>query len=201
MWRHPILLFFVSIYVAWGSWHWFTNRPIHVSDGVLVAAEPQQTLIPDGEKILHGRWTLTVRATYRITARVLGRETYNFDALSDLIPQDIALGWGPMSDSRVLRSIDMSQENRFFNWRTSAKTLVAIPVIITHAANTHVIPANASIARQLLHLRPGEVVTLSGELVDATRTDGRWIKTSLVRDDTGAGACEVMWVTDVDISS
>jgi hypothetical protein len=197
MWRHPILHFLLAIYVAWGAWHWFTNRPIHAADGVLVAEEPQQTLVANGEKIQRGRWTLTVRATYRITARVLGRETYNFDGLSDLIPQDIALGWGPMSDSRVLRSIDMSQENRFFNWRTSAKTLVPMPVIITHAANTHVIPANPSIARQLLRLRPGEVVTLTGELVDAKREDGRWINTSLVRDDTGAGACEVMWVTDV----
>jgi hypothetical protein len=33
--------------------------------------------------------------------------------------------------------------------------------------------------------------------VDAVRNDGRWIKTSMVRTDTGAGACEVMLVTDV----
>ena len=197
MWRHPILVFFMALYVGWGAWHWFSNRSVHEPDGVLVADEPQQTLVENGEQIRKGHWTLTVRATYRITARVLGRETYNFDALSDLIPQDVALGWGPMSDSRVLRSLEMSQENRFFNWRTSAKTVIPMPAIITHAANTHVIPSTPSIARQLLRLRPGEVVTLTGELVDAKRDDGRWIKTSLVRDDTGAGACEVMWVTDV----
>ncbi len=200
MLRHPIFIFFMASYVIWGGWHWFSNRPMHPPDGVLVAEDPQQTLVATGEQIQRGRWTLTVRATYRITARVLGRETYNFDALSDLIPQDIALGWGPMSDSRVLRSIEMSQKNRFFNWRTSAKTLVPMAVIITHAANTHVIPADSVIAKQLLHLRPGEVVTLTGDLVDAQRNDGRWIKTSLVRDDTGAGACEVMWVTDVSSS-
>jgi hypothetical protein len=197
MWRHPILLFFMALYVVWGGWHWFSNRAVHEPDGVLVADEPQQMLVANGEQIRQGHWTLTVRATYRITARVLGRETYNFDALSDLIPQDVALGWGPMSDSRVLRSLEMSQENRFFNWRTSAKTLIPMPVIINHAANTHVIPSTPFIARQLLRLRPGEVVTLTGELVDAKRDDGRWINTSLVRTDTGAGACEVMWVTDV----
>lgn len=197
MWRHPILLFFLTLYVGWGAWHWFSNRPLRVPDGVLVADEPQQTLVANGEKIQSGRWTLTVRATYRITARVLGRETYNFDAMSDLVPQDIALGWGPMSDSRVLRSLEMSQENRFFNWRISARTLIPMPVIVTHAANTHVIPATSAIARQLLRLRPGEVVTLSGDLVDAKRDDGRWVNTSLTREDTGAGACEVMWVTDV----
>jgi hypothetical protein len=38
---------------------------------------------------------------------------------------------------------------------------------------------------------------LEGELVDAARSDGGAIKTSLVRNDTGAGACEVMLVSDV----
>jgi hypothetical protein len=195
--RHPILCFVAAIYVVWGAWHWLSNRPIRTADGILAPEEPQQQLVENGRRFQRGHWTLTVRATYRITARVLGRETYNFDALSDLIPQDIAVGWGPMSDSRVLQSLELSQENRFFYWRTTPKTLVPPQTIITHAANTHVIPASSAIARQLLRLRPGEVVTLSGELVDATRSDGRWIKTSLVRDDTGAGACEVMWVTEV----
>jgi hypothetical protein len=111
--QHPILLFFLALYVGWGGWHWLSNRAVRAPDGVLAAAEPQQLLVASGETIRRGRWTLTVRATYRITARVLGRETYNFDALSDLIPQDIALGWGPMSDNRVLHSMEMSQENRF----------------------------------------------------------------------------------------
>jgi hypothetical protein len=48
-----------------------------------------------------------------------------------------------------------------------------------------------------LDLRPSEVVTLRGELVDGLRNDGRWIKTSLVRDDSGPGACEVLLVTDI----
>jgi hypothetical protein len=35
-------------------------------------------------------------------------------------------------------------------------------------------------------------------LVDGVRNDGSWIKTSLVRNDTGAGACEVMLVSEVE---
>jgi hypothetical protein len=197
MWRHPILKVILAGYIAWGAWHWYTNRPIHEPDGVLAQEEPRQTDLPNGEKLQMGHWTLTVRATYQVTARVLGREVYHFDALSDLIPEDLALGWGPMSDSRVLRTIEISQSNRFYYWRASAATTIGRDVIIAHSANTHVIPQNSLIARQLARLRPGEVVTLSGELVDGVRNDGRWIHTSLVRTDTGAGACEVMLVTDV----
>jgi hypothetical protein len=64
-----------------------------------------------------------------------------------------------------------------------------------------VIPRDALVARQLKRLRPGEVVTLTGDLVDGVRDDGAWINTSLVRTDTGAGACEVMLVSDVALLS
>jgi hypothetical protein len=138
-----------------------------------------------------------MRATYQLTARVLAREPYHFDAMSDLVPEDLALGWGPMSDNSVLRTIDISQSNRFYYWRASSATRLARETIISHSANTHVIPQTPAIARALARLRPGEVVTLSGDLVDAVRDDGRSLKTSLLRTDTGAGACEVMLVTDV----
>jgi hypothetical protein len=197
MWRHPILKVLLAGYIAWGAWHWFANRPVHEPDGVLAAEEPRQTNVSNGEKLQMGRWTLTVRATYQVTARVLAREPYHFDALADLIPEDLALGWGPMSDNRVLETLEISQSDRFYYWHATAATTIGRDVIISHSANTHVIPQNALIARLLARLRPGEVVTLSGELVDGERSDGRWIKTSLIRTDTGAGACEVMLVTDV----
>jgi hypothetical protein len=199
MWRHPILKLVLLAYVGWGGWNWFSDRPFRPPDGVLAAGDPQQTDVSSGDKVQVGRWTLTVRADYKITARVLGRERYHFDALSDLVPEDLALGWGPMSDNRVLRGIDISQSNRFYYWRVPARSPLPKESIITHSANTHVIPQNSLVGRQLSRLRPGQVVTLSGELVDGLRDDGRWIKTSLVRTDTGAGACEVLLVSDVTL--
>lgn len=197
MWRHPFLAIALLAYIGWGGWNWFTNRAYHPPDGVLADGEPAQTDAPGGEKVQVGRWTLTVRANYRITARILARERYHFDALSDLVPEDLALGWGPMSDNRILRTLEIYQAGRFYFWRASAHSSIQRDYVITHSANTHVIPQNAVIARQLARLRPGQVVTLSGELVDGLRDDGVWIKTSLTRNDTGAGACEVLLVSDV----
>lgn len=197
MWRHPMLAVALFAYIGWGGWNWFTNRPFHPPDGVLAVEDPLQTDVPGGEKVQVGRWTLTVRANYRITARILARERYRFDTLSDLVPEDLALGWGPMSDNRILRSLDITQSNRFYFWQAPARSPIPRDSIIKHSANTHVIPQNPLIARQLSRLRPGQVVTLSGELVDGTRDDGVWIKTSLTRNDTGAGACEVLLVSDL----
>ena len=195
--RNPVLVLPLAVWCLWGGWDWWVHRPMHPADGVLAAEEPRQNDVTAGARVRVGRWMLTVRADYVITARVLSRESYRFDPLSDLIPEDIALGWGPMSDNRVLRAMDISQSNRFYFWRAPRSTPIGKDAIITHSANTHVIPANRAVAQELARLRPGQVVTLSGELVDGVRDDGMSIKTSLVRYDTGAGACEVMLVDDV----
>jgi hypothetical protein len=196
MWRHPVLKVLLSLYVVWSAWNWFTHRPMRAPDGVLAAEDPHQTDVPNGATLQNGRWRLTIRAHYSITARILGRENYRFDALSGLIPEDLALGWGPMSDNRVLNAIDISQSNRFYYWHAD-RMPIARELIVSHSANTHVIPRDALIARELARLRPGQVATLSGELVDAVRDDGLRINTSLTRTDSGPGACEVLWVDDV----
>lgn len=185
--------------LVYGTWSRFADRPVHPADGELAAAEPHQWQVDSPQPVTLGRWTLTPRAHYEITARILGRENYRFDALSDLSAEDLALGWGPMSDNRVVDHVDISQSGRFYFWKTSPAAGLDPLVIATHSANTHIIANDGLVARQLASLRVGQVVHLQGDLVDGTREDGRWIRTSLVRTDTGAGACEVFLVRDVEI--
>lgn len=194
--RYPFLLLSAVLYFVWGGYHWLQDRPVYPADGVLAPQDPEQVELARGPVIEMGKWSLTPRATYRVTARILAKETYRFDALADLIPEDLALGWGPMSDNRVLKSIEITQSNRFYFWHAD---LMPIPRedIVSHSANTHVIPGNPLVANQLKRLRPGQVVTLTGELVDGRRSDGLYINTSMTRTDSGAGACEVMLVSDV----
>jgi len=71
-------------------------------------------------------------------------------------------------------------------------------VVIEHSANTHVIPADTSVARQLRGLRVGQVVHLRGYLVNGVRDDGAYINTSLTRSDSGPGSCEVVLVEQVE---
>ena len=197
MWRHPVVKGLLLLYIVWGGWAWFIDRPVSPPDGILAPDEPVQESPQAAETFQFGHWILTSRATYQITARILHVERYRFDRLAALIPEDFALGWGPMSDSRILKSMEITQSDRFYFWRSPADFPVARQIIVSHSANTHIIPENALIAKQLSRLRRGEVVTLTGLLVDGARDDGAWIKTSLVRTDTGAGACEVMLVRDL----
>jgi hypothetical protein len=195
----PILL---SALAAAGLWQGFSNwqlRPVHPADGPIAPDEPRQTDLETAPVTTLGRWRLTPRARYDITARILGREDYHFDTLSGLIPEDLALGWGPMSDNRVLQAFEITQGARFYSWRPKRTLPIPQRTVIEHSANTHVIPADAMVARQLRRLRVGQVVHLTGYLVNGVRDDGAYINTSLTRSDSGPGACEVMLVEAVEV--
>jgi len=196
--RHLIMIVVIvaGLHQGWQLW---TLRPVHPADGVIAREEPIQSEPRSATPIAHGRWTLTPRAHYDITARILRRENYTFDGIADLVPEDLALGWGAMSDSRILRVIEVDQGARFYSWRIRGEWPIPRQEIVEHSANVHVIPADASVKRALARLRMGQVVHLEGELVDGVRDDGATIQTSLTRTDSGAGACEVLYVEAADV--
>lgn len=178
--------------IAYGAYHHFSQRQVDIPAGALVKTLPQQTSAQTSAFTFKS-YTLTPMADFALQARVLAKEHYTFDRGADLAPVDLALGWGPMSDSQVLSQISISQSNRFYFWHVDA---FPIPrrAIETHSANMHMIPANAEIAAQLKSLRVGQTIQLQGYLVHANAADGFNWKSSLTREDTGAGACELVYI-------
>ncbi len=186
-----LALLALALWLGIDDWR---QREITQPAGVLASAEPSQR-DSKAAPIVVGDYTLTPRAEFSLKARVLASERYRFDALSSLIPRDLALGWGPMSDSSVLAQIDISQSGRFYFWKTRTATPpIALDVIAASSANMHLIPANRAVARVLDRARVGQLIELDGQLVDVRGNNGRQMSTSLTRSDTGAGACEIIYV-------
>ena len=196
-WRR-ILIIALAAMGLWQGYNAWQLRPLYPPDGPTAPDDPQQTDVGEEAVTTLGRWRLTPRARYDITARILSREDYHFDLLSDLIPEDLALGWGPMSDNRVLRAFEITQGARFYSWVPKQALPIPRQAVIEHSANTHVIPADVGVRRQLKRLRVGQVVHLTGFLVNAVRDDGAYINTSLTRNDSGPGSCEVVLVKGVE---
>jgi hypothetical protein len=172
------------------------HAPLPVIAGVMAAAAPEQVDLPHGPTLQQGNVTLATRAHFELTARVLSRKDYSWGADADLVPMDLALGWGRMSDSKVLADIDISQSSRFYYWRTN-KFPIPRREIETSSANMHMIPADAGVKSELEQVREGELVHIEGFLVDASRPDGWHWNTSMTRNDTGGGACELIYVERV----
>src|SRR4029079_2335322 len=101
---------------------------------------------------------------------------------------DLVLGWGRMSDSSVLDRLEITQSTRWYHWYASDP---AIPVreIERESANMHLIPADPAIAARLARVREGEVVALSGYLVNVLEPATGWdLSHSLARHHTRARA-------------
>lgn len=174
-----------------------SGRPIERAPGVLVETEPQQRLI-EAPAFAVGEFQLTPRASYDISARVLSIETYRMDDGAKLSPVDFAVGWGPMSDSAVLEHFRITQGARFFTLYPD-QAAIDLATALRGSANMHLIPASARIRDMLAKVRRGNVVRLDGFLVNVSGPNGYTWNSSLTRDDTGAGACELFYVESVEI--
>jgi hypothetical protein len=187
-----------ALLVGWGALHHWRPRDVIQPPGVLAPDAPHQVNLEDGATLRRDDISLATRAHIELTARVLSREDYAWDAEAVLSPTDLALGWGRMSDSAVLAGIDISQSGRFYYWRTKAWP-ISRREIEQSSANMHMIPADADVRGALKRVRKGQLVHIEGFLVDARRAGGWHWNTSLTRGDTGAGACELVYVESLEI--
>ncbi|HEX9081505.1 MAG TPA: hypothetical protein VF768_04445, partial [Holophagaceae bacterium] len=189
----------ITLAVLAGGYWWMNDRPVSPPPGVLVPEDPAQTAPESPDSWRFRKHRITPLAQFDIRARILSRERYWFDRAAELSPLDLALGWGPMSDTQVLQHITIRQSGRWYYWSSSSLPISA-GEIVSHSANMHMIPASDAVARRLLAARVGQIVHLEGDLVRADGPDQwHWIS-SLSRTDTGDGSCEVVWVTHAEVS-
>jgi len=175
------------------------HRSIPHPPGMIAPDDPVQENLSDAAsfEFKNGEYRIQPLALFDISARILSREDYNVDHMADLVPTDLALGWGPMSDSEMLSHFEISQSGRFFFWHTQVLPM-SREVIQSHAANMHLIPADGEVRAAIGRLRVGQIVHFTGKLVEVVGRDGWHARSSLTRDDTGAGACEIIWVERLD---
>jgi len=165
---------------------------------VLSGDPPLQSPVPsDFREIRLEPATLQPLAGFSVEARVLSREDYRMGRESDLSPTDLALGWGRMRDDAVIDRLDIDQSNRWYHYRWQGAPPIPAAEIVRSSANMHMIPADAATAKELGRVRIGDKVRIDGWLVEADAPDGwRW-RSSLTREDSGSGACEVVYVCSI----
>jgi hypothetical protein len=192
----PVKKFLVLAVLVAAGWFYF-HEPAAAWKGMPAARDPEPTTAGLPAPWHHGDYTITALARYQVTAVVLSRDRYRNDRGADLSPVDLALGWGPMSVAPVINDLAISQSGRWYEYRYPGEPPLEPRLIATHSANTHCLPADDAVRDRLLAVKRLELVTLAGYLVEVTAPDGYHWRSSLSRDDTGGGACEVFWITDL----
>lgn len=166
-----------------------------------VGAPPAFTTIIEGYT-----YTLTPRATYEIGGLVVSQ--HRGDALVNLYHKadpgnikDVCVVWGEDITNGSYQKVRYRSEEFtcYYSWSRP----LSPPFRPEKASNNHLIPADEAIAERIRAIRVGDQIRMRGLLVDYTVTrDGREIltrRTSLTRNDTGNGACEILYVTDLTV--
>ena len=173
-------------------------RPIPRAPGIITPAEPSQTALAQPVRFSKDGFTISALAGFEFQARVILKADYN-DFGARIAPVDLALGWGPMSDSSVLDALNVYQSDRFYFFEAKDQWPLPLENVGYYSANMHVIPANPTVERGLRGLKSGNIVHLRGFLVHVDGPDGFTWTSSLTRTDAGNGACELVWVESLEI--
>ncbi len=140
---------------------------------------------------------------YILSGRVLSKKRYTRGWNSKLSKYDLAIGWGDMAKLEILKKIKIKQILRFFTYRYNYDFPLTPEYINTHSSNNHIIAASKNIEKVLWLLKKKDIVRISGFLVNITgkykERNVVW-KTSTERDDSGDGACEIIYVTEIQIN-
>jgi hypothetical protein len=164
-------------------------------EGLSLAA-PTQGELPSStpETFRFKDHTFTPLARYTLKGLVLAKMRYRMDRLAEVSQTDLALGWGVMSDARVLSRLRIRQNDRYWFWGFQGEAPAPVDEIQSSAANTHIITSNPEVRRVIDRADTGDVLELDGALVLVQGDDGFEAKSSLSRDDKGGGACEIFFV-------
>jgi hypothetical protein len=192
-----IFVLLLAIGAGWKLYNY--SGQVSLGPGVLASEVPFQENIKSPVETEMGDYTLTGLAKFSIKAKILSKKNYYIGREADLSPTDLALGWGEMSNETILDKIEISQSGRFYRWHVAS---FPIPrnEIQTHSANMHLIPANDFVASDIDNVRAGEIIEMSGSLVEVTSNSDNWRWTSsLTRNDIGKGACELILVESIHV--
>lgn len=161
-----------------------------------VEEEPVQTAA-DAPVMQRFGFSIQPVARYEIRAKVLSVERYRSGRWAELSPVDFALGWGPMSDHKIIGQLQISQSGRWYHYSWQGEPPADPALMARSSANTHMVPAGDDVQSDLFKVREGEVVRLKGYLINVRHPDGGFWNSSLTREDRGDHACELMWVEEV----
>ncbi len=190
------ILLALILLAAWYHFYNIETAP-PIGPGIKGGPSPYQTALAPNTFDFKGV-TLTEKASFSLTAKVLSAEHYYFDRHSKLSSLDVVLGWQELSDEEVVSQIQFSQSERQYKWVSNSST-ISNQEIQTSTANIHLIPATEAISKQLKQLKIGNIIYVNGLLVDVSNPSGWHWKTSLSRTDTGKHSSEILYLTELEI--
>jgi len=172
--------------------------------------EPVQTTVSDHKFTIDYRGhTTQVRtlASYQIWGVVVSHndpaEWYRFDITHDklsLDTRDLCMVWAGNVKTDSYRNFTYYNDDYMCTFRSMPNKNIS-GFQVYQVSNNHLITNDQHVRDTLASVELGDQVYVQGYLVSYSedRWHGNWRTSSLTRYDTGDGACEVIYVSDLQI--
>ena len=202
----PVAIAALVLYLGYAQIY-MRPRAVARGEAIDVSREPRQTALPSPEVAsveFDGRSHLIEKHhSYEIFGEVLSVETYNLAFKSEFFDVDLGLIWGPRV-ADLQQRYSFNQGGRWLFW--SSRDPVSDDerrYITAHISNNHLIPAEGrrNLFKAVRWPGRGDKVRIAGYLVTIKNASGgAAMASSTSREDVGAGACEVIWVEEIQIN-
>ena len=105
-----------------------------------------------------------------------------------------------MSNQMKVDKLDFWQNGRWYYYQTKRNEDQNLQTRAqSQSANIHIFPTTKKILNVMRDVKVGEIIKISGRLVNFKTPDGKLFKTSTSRNDTGSGSCEIIVVEELKI--
>ena len=203
---HPLRLLTLALALLWAV-AWWKKDAYPPWDAIHPALrqDPRQeeSLLPAFTVEQGGvRYALSPKAEYELYGLVVS--SHDTDAWWDfyhehwgdyLNVKDLCVVWGPNLQPEILQAVSFSNTS----FTCQARWRQPVPFSSAHFSNNHLLTDNPAIQRALRRAARGDQLRIAGQLVEYSSGPDFARGTSLTRTDDGMGACETIFVTELDV--
>jgi hypothetical protein len=193
-----IILIFIMIYILYQLI--YSPDFEKYRDEINTNLEPVQKNLEEKESYVEiEKYRVIKKAEYKIKAIVVSKKNYSYGTEAKFSPVDLALAWGELSSKEMLKKVKFSQSNRWYFYEYKDFPL-GKEYIASHSSNHHIVPANKNLKKAVKKIKKGDKIIIQGYLVSIIGINYQW-NSSLTRNDTGNGACELVYVENLVINN
>lgn len=178
--------------VAW------SEIPIKRSPGITAESGPKLSRVDNQKDISFNGNTFSPFKKITATVRVVEKDRYYFDGMSQFSPYDVLVSWGQTSDQKNLDYIRFKLKDRGFDYK-KIRLPLSIDTINNQTKLWHFVSSTEDVESTLFGLREGHIITVSGYLVDVTTKEGlSWNSASSPsKEIRSVNQYDIFWITSL----
>jgi hypothetical protein len=205
-----LVLFIPVLFGCEGPESVAVEDPTHREDfgEIDISKDPVQTPYTAKDAIIieKGDIKLSMKplAKYEASAIVARKRFYSGGWQGKVAPVDLVLVWGRLAEPDYDKYMTYTQRDRWYYFEYKAGSPFNASYVYANSSNNHIVPANENIYKAIRSIKKKEKAVFEGYLVSLNGSyEGQkvWWNTSLSRNDSGDGSCEIFYVERIRVEN